>query len=75
MDDLKGLLIKVSNDSGFVGMLLANQRGQAHLPELRDSLTRLVDTVKALQTRAKNRLRSARGEEGGLAPACWQRSG
>ncbi len=49
-----------------------NQREQAHLPNLRGELTRRVDpSLKAFQTNLKSQLGSARGREGGLAPAVF----
>ena len=47
-----------------------NQRGQAHLPNLRAELTRRVDlSLKAFQANLKTPRGSARSQEGGLAPA------
>jgi hypothetical protein len=47
-----------------------NQRGQAHLPNLRAEFARRVDrSLRAFQTNLKTQLGLARGREGGLAPA------
>jgi hypothetical protein len=48
------------------------QPGQAHLPNLRGQHARRVDpSLKAFQTNIRTQLGSARGREGGLAPAVF----